>query len=314
MAFWTDKRVLLTGGDGFLGKAVRKKLQAAGVKEENILIPHYPDHDLTQFNHCLDFTVNANIVIHLAAKVGGILYNKKHPGSMMYDNLLMGAFLLEASRINSVEKVVLFGTTCSYPEHADLPFREEDLWNGYPAPVTAPYGIAKKTIHEMAIGYQKEYGLNSIFLLPVNLYGPGDNFINEDAHVIPALIQRFDDAVEKGIPEVEVWGTGKATREFLYVGDAAEAVLMAAEKHNHSDAVNLGTGIETPVKEIVEMIASLTGYTGNIVWDKSKPDGTPRRCLNVEKAEQYFGFKAKINLKEGLAMTIKWYRENKHLL
>jgi GDP-L-fucose synthase len=314
MEVWTNKKVLLTGGDGFLGKAVRKKLLAAGVKDENIIIPYYPEHNLTQFSHCLDFTENINIVIHLAAKVGGILFNKKHPGSMMYDNLLMGAFLLEASRINRVEKVVLFGTTCSYPEDAPLPFREEDLWKGYPAPVTAPYGIAKKTIHEMAIGYQKEYGLNSIFLLPVNLYGPEDNFIKEDAHVIPALIQRFDDAVENDSPEVVVWGSGTATREFLYIDDAAEAVLLAAEKHNHPEAVNLGTGIETPVKDIVEMIAELTGFTGNIVWDKSKPDGTPRRCLNVEKAEKLFGFKAKTNLKDGLASTIKWYREYKHLL
>lgn len=307
MNFWENKKILVTGGSGFLGKAVVKGLLKRNIKSENIIIPNYPEYDLRDFEQCKKLTQNVDIVIHLAAKVGGILFNKKFPGSMMYDNIMMGFYLLEASRINNVKKVVLLGTTCSYPENAPIPFKEEDLWNGYPAAVTAPYGIAKKTVHELAKAYKIEYGLNSIFLLPVNLYGPGDNFVKEDAHVIPALIQRFVDAVKEDKKEVVVWGTGNATREFLYVDDAAEGILMATEKYNEIDAVNLGTGIETPIKEIVNIISNITGFKGNIVWDVSKPDGTPRRCLDVSRAFNLFGFKATTNLKIGLEQTIKWY-------
>ena len=307
MEFWINKSVLVTGGAGFLGKVVVEGLKKKGVSDENIKVPNYPEYDLLNINQCLDITSNIDIVIHLAAKVGGILFNKKYPGSMMYNNIMMGFNLLEASRVNNVKKVVLLGTTCSYPENAPIPFKEEDLWNGYPAEVTAPYGIAKKTIHELAKGYKTEYGLNSIFLLPVNLYGPGDNFIKEDAHVIPALIQRFVDAVKTNKSEVVVWGTGKATREFLYVDDAAEGILLATEKYNQIDAINLGTGIETPIKEIVQYIANLTGFNGKITWDTSKPDGTPRRSLDVNKSFEKFSFKASIDIRNGLEKTILYY-------
>lgn len=312
MNFWVEKKILVTGGAGFLGKAVVNALQKKGVSEQDIIIPEYPTEDLRNFETCLQLTKNIDIVIHLAAKVGGILFNQKYPGSMMYDNIMMGFYLIEASRINKVKKIVLLGTTCSYPENAPIPFKEEDLWNGYPAEVTAPYGIAKKTIHELAKAYKKEYGLNSVFLLPVNLYGPGDNFVKEDAHVIPALIQRFVDAVKEDKKEVIVWGTGNATREFLFVDDAANGILMAAENYNNTDAINLGTGIETPIREIVENIAGFTGFKGKINWDFSKPDGTPRRCLDVTKAINEFGFKSSISLKEGLSQTIKWFLSSNH--
>lgn len=308
MNYWLEKKVLVTGGSGFLGKAVVNALQKKGVSKQDIIIPEYPSEDLRNFETCLQLTKNIDIVIHLAAKVGGILYNQKFPGSMMYDNIMMGFYLIEASRINEVKKIVLLGTTCSYPENAPIPFKEEDLWNGYPAEVTAPYGIAKKTIHELAKAYKKEYGLNSVFLLPVNLYGPGDNFVKEDAHVIPALIQRFSDAVKEGKDEVIVWGTGNATREFLYVDDAANGILMAAENYNNTDAINLGTGIETPIREIVNIIANIVGYEGKIIWDISKPDGTPRRCLDVTKANYKFGYNASKKLKDGLIETLKWYK------
>ena len=307
MNFWRNKKVLLTGGDGFLGKAVFQELIIHGVKSSKIIVPTLSEFDLRNFETCKYLTKNTDIVIHLAAKVGGILYNKKHPGSMMYDNLLMGLNIIESARINNVKKVVLLGTTCAYPENAPVPFQEEDLWNGYPAEVTAPYGIAKKTIHELAKGYKKEYGLNSIFLLPVNLYGPGDNFIKEDAHVIPALIQRFVKAVNLKLDEVVVWGSGNATREFLYVKDAAEGIILAAEKYDKIDPVNLGTGIETPIRDIVRIIAEITDYKGNILWDKLKPDGTPRRCMDISKAEKYFEFTARTNLIQGLKNTYNYY-------
>jgi GDP-L-fucose synthase len=307
MDFWNKKRILVTGGAGFLGKAVVAGLLKREVLKENIIVPNYPEYDLRHFEHCSELTKNIDIVIHLAAKVGGILFNKKFPGSMMYDNIMMGFNLLEASRINNVKKVVLLGTTCSYPENAPVPFKEEDLWNGYPAEVTAPYGIAKKTLLELAKGYEKEYGLNSIFLLPVNLYGPNDNFCKDDAHVIPALIQRFIEAVKTNKEEVIVWGSGNATREFLFVEDAAEGILKAAEKLNEIIPVNLGTGIETSIREIVDIIADLTHFKGKIVWDYDKPDGTPRRSLDISKALEKFGFKANKPLDKGIFETIEYF-------
>jgi GDP-L-fucose synthase len=219
----------------------------------------------------------------------------------------MGFQLMEAARINGVKKLVNLGSTCAYPKNAPMPFTEENFWDGYPAEATAPYGLAKKMLSELSKGYRKEYDFDSVFLVPVNLYGPGDNFIEEDAHVIPALIQKFFDAKEDNKPYVEVWGSGTATREFLYVEDAAEAILSGAEHLNDSQPINLGTGIETPIKDLVELISELTEYKGDIRWDKTKPDGTPRRYMNVEKAEQLFGFKAKVKLRDGLEDTIKWY-------
>jgi GDP-L-fucose synthase len=309
-SYWKNKKVLITGGDGFLGKTVVKKAIERGVKKENIFIPHFPHDDLRDFNTCLRFTKDIDVVIHLAAKVGGIWYNMKFPGSMVYDNIMMGFQLMEAARINSVKKLVNLGSTCAYPKNAPMPFSEENFWDGYPAEATAPYGLAKKMLSELSKGYRKEYDFDSVFLVPVNLYGPGDNFIEEDAHVIPALIQKFFDAKEQNSPSVEVWGSGTATREFLYVEDAAEAILSGAEHLNDSQPINLGTGIETPIKELVELIAELTEYKGNIVWDKTKPDGTPRRYMNVEKAEKLFNFKAKVMLREGMMETIEWYLEN----
>ncbi|WP_421918646.1 GDP-L-fucose synthase family protein [Marinifilum sp.] len=308
MSFWHKKNILVTGGNGFLGKAVVRGLHLRGVEDKNIIIPNYPENDLRDYLTCLNFTKDIDIVIHLAAKVGGILFNQKHPASMIYDNIMMGFNLMEASRINGVKKLVNLGTTCSYPENAPIPFLEDSLWDGYPALVTAPYGLAKKMLSELSKGYKTEYGFESIFLLPVNLYGPEDNFIKENAHVIPALIQRFENAFSEGTPSVKVWGTGKATREFLYVDDAAEGILMATEYYNDTSPVNLGTGIETSIKDLVTIIADLIGYKGDIEWDLSKPDGTPRRCLDVSRAEKCFGFKANVSMLEGLQKTINWYR------
>ncbi|HBH24607.1 MAG TPA: GDP-fucose synthetase [Cytophagales bacterium] len=308
--FWKNKKVLVTGGDGFLGKTVVNKLIQRGIKRENIYIPHFPHDDLRDFNTCLRFTKDIDIVIHLAAKVGGIWYNMKYPGSMVYDNIMMGFQLMEAARINGVEKLVNLGSTCAYPKNAPMPFTEENFWDGYPAEATAPYGLAKKMLSELGKGYLEEYKFNSVFLVPVNLYGPGDNFTEEDAHVIPALIQKFFDAKEQNKPSVEVWGSGKATREFLYVEDAAEAILLGAEFLDDPSPINLGTGVETPIKELVELIARLTNFNGKIVWDTTKPDGTPRRFMNIEKAKKKFGFKAQVQLEKGLETTINWYLEN----
>lgn len=308
--FWRNKRVLVTGGDGFLGTTVVNKLLTRGVKRDNIFVPHFPHDDLRDFNTCLRFTKDVDIVIHLAAKVGGIWYNMKFPGSMVYDNIMMGFQLMEAARINGVKKLVNLGSTCAYPKNAPMPFTEENFWDGYPAEATAPYGLAKKMLSELGKGYQEEYGFKSVFLVPVNLYGPNDNFTEEDAHVIPALIQKFFDAKEQNLPHVEVWGSGRATREFLYVDDAAEAILLGAEYLDDPGPINLGTGIETPISELVELIAQLTGFEGEIIWDKSKPDGTPRRFMNIQKAKAQFGFEAKMKLREGLQSTIDWYLHN----
>lgn len=306
--FWDSKRVLVTGGEGFLGKALVKALFKKGIRPQNILIPVFPKDDLRNYETCLRFTAGVSLVIHLAAKVGGIYFNQKYPGSILHDNLLMGVHLMEASRVNQVQKAVFIGTTCSYPRNAPVPLREETIWDGYPAEVTAPYGLAKKILHELSLAYRKEYGFNSIFLIPVNLYGPQDNFTNEDSHVIPALIKRFFNAATANLPSVTVWGSGKATREFLYVDDAAEGILDAAERYDCSEAVNLGTGIETPIRELVGVISDLTGYQGKVIWDNSKPDGTPRRCVDVSKAWTYFHFGAKTDLKTGLIKTIHWYK------
>ena len=264
-----------------------------------------------------------DIVIHLAAKVGGIGANRENPGKFFYDNLMMGAQMMEVGRQADIEKFVALGTVCAYPKFTPVPFKEENLWNGYPEETNAPYGLAKKMLLVQSQGYRQQYGFNSIFLLPVNLYGPGDNFDPNSSHVIPALIKKCIDAQRESslrgakrrsnlIPSITIWGTGKATREFLYVEDAAKAIVLATEKYNKSDPVNIGAGFERSIKDLVNLIVKLTGFKGKIIWDKTKPDGQPRRCLDTSRAVKEFGFKAKIKFEEGLAQTIKWYKNLKN--
>lgn len=313
MGFWENKRVLVTGGLGFLGSYVVEKLQ---YKKAKVFVPKVEDYDLRKIEDIRrmfdDFL--PEIIIHLAASVGGIGANRKNPGKFFYDNLIMGIQLMEEARLRKVSKYVNIGTICSYPKFTPVPFKEEDLWNGYPEETNAPYGLAKKMLIVQSQAYRKQYGFNSINLLQVNLYGPRDNFDPKFSHVIPALIKKFINAQTKRlspvgtVPEITVWGTGKPTREFVYVEDAAEGILMAAEKYNKSEPINLGAGFEISIKDLVKLIAKLTGFKGKIVWDTTKPDGQPRRCLDTSKAEKEFGFKAKTNFEEGLRKTIEWYR------
>lgn len=263
--------------------------------------------DLRKWENCVEAVRDMDIVIHLAAKVGGIGFNREYPATLFYDNSIMGIQLMEAARYEGVEKFVAIGTVCAYPKFTHVPFKEEDLWDGYPEETNAPYGLAKKMLLVQAQAYRKQYGFNAIYLLPVNLYGPRDNFHPEHSHVIPALIKKMVDAKFEGKKDVVIWGTGKPSREFLYVEDAAEGILLATEKYEKADPVNLGTGMETPIKELVSLIMELTEYEGKILWDTSKPDGQPRRCLETSKAKKEFGFEAKTNLKEGLRKTIEWY-------
>ncbi len=308
MSFWDDKKILVTGGAGFLGSHVVDNLRLKrGVSESQILIPRSKTDDLRKMSTCSNVSNGIDIVIHLAARVGGIGFNQKYPGTLFYDNAIMGAQLMEAARINKVGKFVQIGTVCSYPKFTPAPFCEEDIWAGYPEETNAPYGIAKKSLLVMAQSYRKQYGMNTIFLVPVNLYGPKDNFDLESSHVIPALIRKFIEANEAHRQEVVVWGTGDASREFLFVEDAAEAIVLATEKYDKPDPVNLGVGKEITIKQLVTMVASLTGFTGKIVWDKSKPDGQPRRCLNVDRAKAEFGFEAETEFIAGLRQTIAWY-------
>jgi len=307
-----EKSLLVTGGSGFLGShLVEKLIQEKGVQPENIRIPRSRDLDLRILENCRKAVENIDIVLHLAARVGGIGFNRKYPGTLFYDNAMMGIQLMEAARQAEVEKFVAIGTVCAYPKHTAVPFKEEDLWNGFPEETNAPYGIAKKILHTQSQAYRTQYGFNSIFLLPVNLYGPRDNFHPEHSHVIPALIRKMVEAKEKNRNTVQIWGTGKASREFLYVEDAAKGILLAAEKYEKSDPINLGTGREVTIKELVNLIADLTGFNGELKWDTSKPDGQPRRSLDTSKALREFGFKAKTNLEDGLKKTIKWFKANK---
>ena len=303
----SSKRIMLTGGAGFLGSFVTEKLKARGCK--NIFIPTEQEYDLTKTT-AIDAAFkasNPDIVIHLAAKVGGIGANRANPGSFFYDNLIMGCQLMEIARQRKVEKFVALGTICAYPKFAPVPFKEEDLWNGYPEETNAPYGLAKKMLLVQSQAYRQQYGFNSIFLLPVNLYGPRDNFNPGSSHVIPALIKKCVEAVKTGAKEITVWGTGKATREFLYVEDCAEAIVLATEKYNSPEPVNLGAGFEISIKDLAELIAKLTGFTGRLVWDASQPDGQPRRMLDTSRAEQKFGFKSTTGFEVGLRKTIEWY-------
>lgn len=306
--FWSGKKILVTGGAGFLGSHLLEKLvEERKVVREDILIPRSSDYDLRFYENCEKVVQDIDIAIHLAAKVGGIGYNRKYPGTLFYDNAIMGIQLIEAARKEGVEKLVLLGSVCAYPKFTEVPFKEDNLWNGYPEETNAPYGIAKKALLVQSQAYREQYDFNSIFLLPVNLYGPRDNFHLEHSHVIPALIRKMVEAKKNSENEVVIWGTGKASREFLYVEDAAEGILLATEHYNKSDPVNLGTGREITIGNLVELIAKLTDYGGALVWDATKPDGQPRRALDTSRAQNEFGFEAKVSLEEGLKKTIGWY-------
>ena len=310
-AFFKDRRVVITGGAGFLGGYVTEGLKKCGCM--NILVPKIEDYDLVDINDInrMYDDMEPDIVIHLAAIVGGIGANREHPGEFFYKNLIMGVQLIEQGRLRNIEKFVAIGTVCAYPKFTPVPFKEEDIWEGYPEETNAPYGLAKKMLLVQSQSYRAEYDFNSIFLLPVNLYGPGDNFNPASSHVIPALIKKCVDAIESGADHIDCWGTGGASREFIYVADAAEGILLATEHYNSSEPVNIGAGFEIKIKDLVEKIVKLTGFTGEIRWDTSRPDGQPRRQLDVSKAKKHFGFEAKTGFDEGLKATIDWYLKHK---
>ena len=311
-AFWQDKRVMVTGGTGFLGSFVVDKLTARGAAE--IVTPRSVDYDLTQleaikqlFRDTAHKGRPVDMIIHLAARVGGIGANRENPATFFYDNLMMGAQLMHESHLRRVPKFVAIGTVCAYPKYAPIPFREEDLWNGYPEETNAPYGLAKKMMLVQSQTYRQQYGFNSIYLLPVNLYGPRDNFDLETGHVIPALIRKCLEAKARGDDHIMAWGDGSPTREFLYVADAAEGILLAAERYNESQPVNLGSAFEISIKELLQTIAQVTGFTGEIRWDTDKPNGQPRRKLDTSRARELFGFVAERPFAEGLRETVDWW-------
>ncbi len=314
ITFWSDKKILITGGAGFFGSRVVNQLLDKGVEKEDIRIPRSKDIDLRKWENCTRVVKDCDIVIHLAAKVGGIGFNQAFPAQLFYDNAIMGIQMIEAARQENVSKCVIVGTICAYPKFTPVPFKEEDLWNGYPEETNAPYGLAKKMLLVQSQAYRQEYGFNSIYLLPVNLYGPGDNFDPSSSHVIPALIKKFTEAVKDDKPYVDVWGTGLASREFLYVDDAARGIILAAERYNKPGPINLGAGMEITIRDLVDLIVELTGYSGKVQWDKTKPDGQPKRSLDVSKAIQEFGFEAKMPFKKGLKNTIEWYQEHSGML
>lgn len=311
MSFWQDKSILITGGSGFLGHHVVAELQQHGATR--IHCPRSREFDLRdkdQVKACLQ-KFQPEIILHLAAVVGGIGANRKHPGSFFYDNATMGIHLMEESRRAGIQKMTIVGTICAYPKFTPVPFLESELWNGYPEETNAPYGLAKKMLLVQSQAYRQEYGFNSIYLLPVNLYGPRDNFNPESSHVIPALIRKAIEAQEANLPEMVCWGTGTATREFLYVEDCARGIVLATEQYNDSEPVNLGSGMEISIKDLSQQIADLCGYQGKLVWDSTKPDGQPRRCLDTRRAEELFGFKAQTPFIDGLKKTIAWYKQNR---
>jgi GDP-L-fucose synthase len=305
--YWRTRRVLVTGGSGFLGSHVVDRLRELGAAE--VFVPRRSEYDLTQLGAVQRVMDDArpDVVLHLAAEVGGIGANRAHPGKFFYNNIMMGAQLIEEARLRGLEKFVQVGTVCGYPKYTPVPFREEDFWIGYPEETNAPYGIAKKALHVQLTAYRQEYGLVGIYLLPTNLYGPRDNFDPETSHVIPALIRRVVEAKETGAEELAVWGTGQASREFLYVDDCARALLLAAEHYDGVDPVNVGIGVEIRIAEVVRMIADIVGYQGRFVYDTTKPDGQPRRCLDTSKAQALFGFRAHVNVRDGMERTIDWY-------
>ena len=304
------KRITITGGKGFLGTHLINKLKAKDY--QHLYIADIPDYDLVNLEDIKRMYDNSkpDIVIHLAAKVGGIGFNQENPATLFYENLMMGTQLLHEGYLRNIEKFVAIGTICAYPKFTPVPFKEEDLWDGYPEETNAPYGLAKKMMLVQSQAYRKQYGFNSIFLLPVNLYGPGDNFDPRSSHVIPALIKKCVDAMSNKEPQITIWGTGNATREFFYVEDAAEAIILAMERYDKSDPVNIGAGFEISIKELARLIVELSGFKGSIIWDESKPDGQPRRMLDTTKAFTEFGFKAKTSFEEGLKKTIEWYKKS----
>ncbi len=306
--FRSAKKIVITGGAGFLGKHVQLELKKRGAREESFFIPRSKDHDLRNREVCERVVEGADLVLHLAAKVGGIGYNQKFPAELFYDNATMGIHMIEASRKAKVKKIVVAGTICAYPRYTPVPFKEENLWNGYPEETNAPYGVAKKSLQVMLQAYRDQYGLNGIFLLPVNLYGPEDNFDLENSHVIPALIRKFIEAKEKNAPHVTLWGDGSPTREFLFVEDAARGIVMGAENFDSSDPVNLGSSEEISIKDLATLIQKKTGFTGKIVWDSSRPNGQERRKLDVNRAKERFGFTSQVSFDEGLDRTISWWK------
>ncbi len=307
------KKIVVTGGAGFLGSAVMEKLRQRGCPPSSTVAVRRAEFDLAHEDDVrrLYEVHRPDIVVHLAAVVGGIGANRERPGTFYYQNMVMGAMLMEYARLAAVEKFVAVGTICAYPKFTPVPFREEDLWSGYPEETNAPYGLAKKMLLVQSQAYRQQYGFNSIYLLPVNLYGPRDNFDPKSSHVIPALIRKFVEAVERGDQVVEIWGTGRATREFLYVEDAAKGILLAAEHYDGSEPVNLGAGFEVTIRDLAELIAKLTGFTGRLAWNTSQPDGQPRRCLDTSRAATFFGFKATTPFEEGLRQTVEWYRSSR---
>ncbi len=313
-SFWKEKRVVVTGGAGFLGSFVVEQLRAKGCRQ--IVVPRSQDYNLVQMGAVQQLYGDANpdMVIHLAARVGGIGANQANPGRFFYDNLMMGTQLIEVGRQRGLKKFVAIGTICAYPKFAPIPFQEDDLWNGYPEETNAPYGLAKKMMLVQSQAYRQQYGFNSIVLFPVNLYGPRDNFDLETSHVIPALIRKCVAAKDAGQTSMTLWGDGSPSREFLYVEDAAEGILLAAEQYEESLPVNLGTGEEIAIRELATLIAAEVGFAGHIQWDTSKPNGQPRRCLDVSRAKQLFGFQAQHSLREGLKKTVQWFQTNRHVI
>ena len=309
-AFWENKKVCVTGGAGFLGSFVLQRLRQRGV--EDIFVPKIEDYNLVKsadIQRMLDES-NPDVVIHLAANVGGIGANREHPAEFFYDNLMMGVQLMHEAWLRDVKKFVAIGTICAYPKFTPVPFKEENLWDGYPEETNAPYGLAKKMLLVQAQAYRQQYGFDAVYLLPVNLYGPGDNFNPRSSHVIPALIRKCVEAKQQGLDHIEVWGDGSPTREFIYADDAAEGIVKATESYSGSEPVNIGSSFEISIKDLIETIARLTGFEGKFIWDTSKPNGQPRRKLDTTRAQEYFGFKAQVDFEEGLKQTIDWFIKN----
>ncbi len=310
MSFWSENRFVVTGGAGFLGSRVVAALRQRGADE--VFVPRSADYDLRDQSAVLDLLTDAkpDVIIHMAAVVGGIGANRAHPAEFFYSNLVMGTHLMHEAWRSGVKKFVTIGTVCAYPKFTPIPFREESLWEGYPEETNAPYGLAKKMLLVQGQAYREQYGFDAIYLLPTNLYGPGDNFDPASSHVIPALIRKFAEARDRGDAQVVAWGTGSPTREFLYVDDAAEGIVLATERYDQGDPVNLGSGFEISIKDLTHLIAELVGYQGEVVWDTSQPDGQPRRALDTSRAEQAFGFKATTNFRTGLTELIAWYQQH----